>query len=67
MAVNTSYINRMYGILINNYQNYNYFYNRRFVVNKIAFDPYFDSVLSSLERFNVDIANNVEYNTERND
>lgn len=67
MAVKTSYINRMYGILINNYQNYNYFYNRRFVVNKIAFDPYFDSVLSSLERFNVDIANNVEYNTERND
>lgn len=67
MAVKTSYINRVYGILINNYQNYNYFYNRRFVVNKIAFDPYFDSVMSELERFNVEISNNIEYNTERND
>lgn len=67
MAVKTEYINRLYGILINNYQNYDYFYNRRFVVNKIAFDPYFESITSTLPRFNVDISNNVEYVTERND
>lgn len=67
LAVKTEYINRLYGILINNYQNYNYFYQRRFVVNKVAFDPYFDSINSTLKRFNVDISNNIEYNTERND